>query len=136
MTVPMLDDVRQDANAKLNAFYGKAAGDRNAALSNPETARVKAVGLGSFTRGAGQTVGNGGITVLKPYIAPALKGGAAAKTITLLAPPKRIFINRASELLEESSSRRSGSWLSRVMRAEVWTLARRRAQAGVCLMLR
>jgi hypothetical protein len=43
-SVPVLDQVRQDANAKLNAFYNKAAGDRNAALSNPETARVKAVG--------------------------------------------------------------------------------------------
>jgi hypothetical protein len=43
-SVPDLDQVRQDANAKLNAFYNKAAGDRNAALSNPETARVKAVG--------------------------------------------------------------------------------------------
>jgi hypothetical protein len=43
-SIPDLDQVRQDANAKLNAFYNKAAGDRNAALSNPETARVKAVG--------------------------------------------------------------------------------------------
>lgn len=44
ISVPVLDEVRQDANAKLNAFYNKASGDQNAALSNPETARVKAVG--------------------------------------------------------------------------------------------
>lgn len=42
--VPTLDAVRGDANAKLNAFYNKAGGDQHAALSNPETARVKAVG--------------------------------------------------------------------------------------------
>lgn len=42
--VPTLDAVRGDANAKLNAFYNKAGGDQAAALSNPETARVKAVG--------------------------------------------------------------------------------------------
>lgn len=44
LSVPALDDVRQDANGKLNAFYNKAGGDQAAALSNPETARVKAVG--------------------------------------------------------------------------------------------
>jgi hypothetical protein len=49
MSVPVLDAVRGDANGKLNAFYGKAHGDRAAALSNPETARVKAVG--DSTRG-------------------------------------------------------------------------------------
>ena len=38
------DDLRQDANAKLNAFYNKQGGDMNAALSNPETARVKSIG--------------------------------------------------------------------------------------------
>jgi hypothetical protein len=42
--VPALDTIREEANAKLNAFYNKSGGDRNAALSNPETARVKAVG--------------------------------------------------------------------------------------------
>jgi hypothetical protein len=44
MSVPVLDQIREDANAKLNAFYNKTGGDRAAALSNPETARVKAVG--------------------------------------------------------------------------------------------
>jgi hypothetical protein len=39
-----MDAIREDANAKLNAFYNKAGGDQAAALSNPETARVKAVG--------------------------------------------------------------------------------------------
>lgn len=43
-TAPELDQVREDANGKLNSFYNKAGGDRAAALSNPETARVKAVG--------------------------------------------------------------------------------------------
>ena len=38
------DDIRQDANAKLNAFYSRTGGDQNAALSNPETARIKAIG--------------------------------------------------------------------------------------------
>lgn len=38
----ILDDVRQDTNAKLDAFYNKTGGDRNAALSDPETARTKA----------------------------------------------------------------------------------------------
>jgi hypothetical protein len=54
-TVPMLDELRQNANAKLNAFYNKSGGDQAAALSNPETARVKAVG--DSTRG-----------VLYPYL--------------------------------------------------------------------
>lgn len=44
LSIPVADQVRQDSNATLNAFYNKAGGDRNAALSNPETARVKAVG--------------------------------------------------------------------------------------------
>jgi hypothetical protein len=43
-SVPALDAVREDANGKLNAFYNKAGGDQAAALSSPETARVKAVG--------------------------------------------------------------------------------------------
>lgn len=43
-SIPAIDDVRENANATLNAFYGKAKGDKAAALSNPETARVKAVG--------------------------------------------------------------------------------------------
>jgi hypothetical protein len=43
-SVPELDTLRENANAKLNDFYGKSGGDKNAALSNPETARVKAVG--------------------------------------------------------------------------------------------
>jgi hypothetical protein len=38
------DAIREDANAKLNAFYSKTGGDQNAALSNPETARIKAIG--------------------------------------------------------------------------------------------
>jgi hypothetical protein len=42
--IPTADAIRGDANAKLNAFYNKAGGDQAAALSNPETARVKAVG--------------------------------------------------------------------------------------------
>jgi hypothetical protein len=42
--VPELDSIRQDSNAKLDAFYNKSGGDRVAALSNPETSRVKAVG--------------------------------------------------------------------------------------------
>lgn len=44
LSIPAIDAARENANAKLNAFYGKAHGDQNAALSNPETARVKAVG--------------------------------------------------------------------------------------------
>jgi hypothetical protein len=43
-SIPALDTVKGESNAKLNAFYGKAKGDQAAALSNPETARVKAVG--------------------------------------------------------------------------------------------
>ena len=43
MSIPLMDAVREDANAKLNSFYNKAGGDQAAALSNPETARVKAV---------------------------------------------------------------------------------------------
>lgn len=38
-----VDEIRKDTNAKLNSFYNKDAGDKNAALSNPETARIKAV---------------------------------------------------------------------------------------------
>jgi hypothetical protein len=38
------DSLREDANAKLNAFYAKTGGDQNAALSNPETAATKAIG--------------------------------------------------------------------------------------------
>ena len=44
--IPTADDMRMDANAKLNAFYGKAGGDQTAALSSPETARIKAIGDG------------------------------------------------------------------------------------------
>jgi hypothetical protein len=44
ISVPLADAIREDANAKLNAFYNKTGGDQAAALSNPETARVKAVG--------------------------------------------------------------------------------------------
>jgi hypothetical protein len=44
LSVPFMDAIREDANAKLNSFYNKAGGDQAAALSNPETARVKAVG--------------------------------------------------------------------------------------------
>jgi hypothetical protein len=43
-SAPEIDTLRGDANAKLNAFYNKQGGDQAAALSNPETARVKAVG--------------------------------------------------------------------------------------------
>lgn len=42
--IPKADAIREDANAKLNAFYNKSGGDQAAALSSPETARVKAVG--------------------------------------------------------------------------------------------
>lgn len=42
--ISQADSIREDANAKLSAFYGKAGGDQNAALSNPETSRVKAIG--------------------------------------------------------------------------------------------
>jgi hypothetical protein len=42
--VATADALREDANAKLNAFYAKTGGDQNAALSNPETAAVKAIG--------------------------------------------------------------------------------------------
>lgn len=47
MPLGVIDDVRQDSNAKLNAFFNKAGGDRNAALSNPETSRVAAVNSAS-----------------------------------------------------------------------------------------
>lgn len=43
-SVPALDAVRVNSNGKLNAFFNKAGGDQAAALSDPETARVKAVG--------------------------------------------------------------------------------------------
>jgi len=42
MPLDTLDQVRQDTNAKLQAFYNKSGGDRYAALSDPETARTKA----------------------------------------------------------------------------------------------
>ncbi len=45
--VSTADVLREDANAKLNAFYAKTGGDQNAALSNPETAAVKAIGDGT-----------------------------------------------------------------------------------------
>jgi hypothetical protein len=48
-TLATVDDIRRDTNAKLNAFYQKTGGDRNAALSQPETARTAAVNHG--TRG-------------------------------------------------------------------------------------
>ncbi len=48
-TVPELDDIREDTNAKLDDFYNKAGGDRHAALSNPETARLYATN--NATRG-------------------------------------------------------------------------------------
>lgn len=44
LSIPFSDAIRADANAKLNAFYNRAGGDRASALSNPETARMKAVG--------------------------------------------------------------------------------------------
>jgi hypothetical protein len=37
------DDIRVDTNAKLKAFYDKSGGDQFAALSDPRTARIKAV---------------------------------------------------------------------------------------------
>lgn len=43
MPLGVVDDVRQDSNAKLNAFFNKSGGDKYAAMSNPETARVAAV---------------------------------------------------------------------------------------------
>jgi hypothetical protein len=46
-SIPELDSARMDANAKEAAFYQKAGGDQHAALSNPETARVKAIGDGA-----------------------------------------------------------------------------------------
>jgi hypothetical protein len=46
MPVEKADAIRQDTNAKLRGFYNKAGGDQNAALSNPETARVHAVNSG------------------------------------------------------------------------------------------
>jgi hypothetical protein len=66
-TVPQLDEIRQNANAKLNAFYNKSGGDQAAALSNPETARVKAVG--DATR-----------RVLYPYLEQ--NAGLAPETVT------------------------------------------------------
>lgn len=38
-----IDNIRRDTNAKLKSFYNAEGGDRAAALSNPETARLKAV---------------------------------------------------------------------------------------------
>lgn len=43
MPIGKADAIRVDTNAKLNSFYNKAGGDQNAALSDPETARTKAV---------------------------------------------------------------------------------------------
>lgn len=40
------EDIHVDTNAKLRGFYNKAAGDKHAALSNPETARIHAVNEG------------------------------------------------------------------------------------------
>lgn len=37
------DAIRVDTNAKLRAFYNKQGGDQQAALSNPETARIHAI---------------------------------------------------------------------------------------------
>jgi len=43
MPIGQLDAIRVDSNAKLNSFYNQAKGDQHAALSNPETARTKAI---------------------------------------------------------------------------------------------
>lgn len=40
------DNIRVDTNAKLRDFWQKAGGDRQAARSNPETARIEAVNNG------------------------------------------------------------------------------------------
>jgi hypothetical protein len=42
-----VDAIREDTNAKLSDFYNKSGGDKHAALSNPETARLKAVNDGT-----------------------------------------------------------------------------------------
>jgi|SRR5882762_747055 len=42
-TLGTVDEIRKDTNAKLNSFYNKEMGDQNAAMSNPGTARIKAV---------------------------------------------------------------------------------------------
>lgn len=46
-TLETVDAIRKDTNSKLKSFYGKEGGDRNAALSNPNTARVAAVNNGT-----------------------------------------------------------------------------------------
>jgi hypothetical protein len=42
--VATADAIREDVNDKLDAFYAKTGGNRKAALSAPETARIKAIG--------------------------------------------------------------------------------------------
>jgi hypothetical protein len=42
LTLGTIDDVRRDTNAKLDGYFAKSGGDRNAALSDPETARTNA----------------------------------------------------------------------------------------------
>lgn len=46
MFAPEAEAIHVDTNAKLRGFYNKAAGDKWAALSNPETARTHAVNTG------------------------------------------------------------------------------------------
>jgi hypothetical protein len=46
MTAAQADLVRLDTNAKLDSFFNRAGGDRNAALSEPETARTAAINSG------------------------------------------------------------------------------------------
>lgn len=46
-TLDTVDQIRRDTNSKLQSFYNKEGGDRNAALSNPNTARLKAVNDGT-----------------------------------------------------------------------------------------
>lgn len=43
MSLDRADSIRIDTNAKLDAFWEKNAGDKNAARSNPEVARTEAV---------------------------------------------------------------------------------------------
>jgi hypothetical protein len=47
LTLGTLDDVRRDTNAKLDGYFAKSGGDRNAALSDPETARTNATNQAS-----------------------------------------------------------------------------------------
>jgi hypothetical protein len=42
-----VDAIRKDTNAKLKSFFNKEGGDRNAARSNPATARTEAVNSGT-----------------------------------------------------------------------------------------